>query len=53
MTISSLGPVDDELYPRIVKTLQQYANAAVSTLAHEESDDEEAHDSDLISRQSP
>ncbi|KAG0314255.1 hypothetical protein BGZ99_008272 [Dissophora globulifera] len=63
-TISGLGPVDEELYPRIVQTLQQYANAAASSLVQEESDDEEQEGSDTghsedqerpnrISRQSP
>jgi hypothetical protein len=46
--------VEDDLYPQIVKALQQYANAAVSTLTQEESDDEEVQEeSDPISRQSP
>ncbi|KAF9899948.1 hypothetical protein BX616_002773, partial [Lobosporangium transversale] len=61
-TISSLGPADEELYPRIIQTLQQYADAAVSTLVQEESDseeqegeeeEEEEEATDTISRQSP
>ncbi|KAI8600503.1 hypothetical protein EDD21DRAFT_376993 [Dissophora ornata] len=64
-TISGLGPADEELYPRIIQTLQQYANAAVSSLDQEETDDENDEGSEgsegsesqeglaPISRQSP
>ncbi|KAF9106074.1 hypothetical protein BGX27_009325, partial [Mortierella sp. AM989] len=52
--ISSLGPTDEELYPRVVRTLQQYANAASSSLTQVESDDEEEQEEVVpISRQSP
>ncbi|KAF9909163.1 hypothetical protein EC991_009073 [Linnemannia zychae] len=51
-TINSLGPADDELYPRIMQTLQQYAEGAVSSLSQEETDDEEQESPDTISRQS-
>ncbi|KAG0232219.1 hypothetical protein BGX31_005209 [Mortierella sp. GBA43] len=39
-TVAGLGPADEELYPRIIQALQQFANAATSTLTQEESDDE-------------
>ncbi|KAF9922772.1 hypothetical protein FBU30_007121, partial [Linnemannia zychae] len=52
-TINSLGPTDDELYLRIMQTLQQYADGAVSTLSQEETDDEDQESPDTISRQSP
>ncbi|KAG0366943.1 hypothetical protein BGZ54_004660 [Gamsiella multidivaricata] len=55
-TIAALGPADEEFYPRIIQTLQQYANAAASSLAPEEYDSEDSEDSDEvspISRQSP
>ncbi|KAF9131822.1 hypothetical protein BGW39_001281 [Mortierella sp. 14UC] len=51
-TINSLGPADDELYPRIMQTLQQYAEGAVSSLSQEETDDEDQESPDTISRQS-
>ncbi|KAG0276555.1 hypothetical protein BGZ95_007390 [Linnemannia exigua] len=50
--INSLGPADDELYPRIMQTLQQYAEGAVSSLSQEETDDEDQESPDTISRQS-
>ncbi|KAF9184379.1 hypothetical protein BGZ50_003756 [Haplosporangium sp. Z 11] len=58
-TIANLGPSDDELYPRIVQALQQYANAAVSSLHPIETDeedqgqDQDQEEADTISRQSP
>ncbi|KAG0210592.1 hypothetical protein BGX33_004803 [Mortierella sp. NVP41] len=52
-TITSLGPADDELYHRIMQTLQQYANGAISSLSQEETDDEDQESPDTISRQSP
>lgn len=53
-TLANLGPVDDELYPRIIQTLQQYANAAVSSLPQEEvEEDDEQEVADTIARQSP
>ncbi|KAF9359313.1 hypothetical protein BGX26_012598 [Mortierella sp. AD094] len=55
-TISSLEPADEELYPRIIRTLQQYTNAASSSLIQVESDNEEHEEREEgtpISRQSP
>ncbi|KAF9546050.1 hypothetical protein EC957_010186 [Mortierella hygrophila] len=51
-TITSLGPTDDELYLRIIQTLQQYADGAVSSLSQEETDEEDQESPDTISRQS-
>ncbi|KAG0310050.1 hypothetical protein BGZ97_012834, partial [Linnemannia gamsii] len=51
-TITSLGPADDELYLRIVQTLQQYADGAVSSLSQEETDEEDQESPNTISRQS-
>ncbi|KAF9984464.1 hypothetical protein BGZ65_000349, partial [Modicella reniformis] len=49
-TVAGLGPVDEGLYPRITQTLQQYANAAASTLIQEESDDEDQDEGEVGSK---
>ncbi|KAF9438927.1 hypothetical protein BGZ76_002926 [Entomortierella beljakovae] len=60
--ISALGPDDEELYPHVLRALQQYANAASSSLNQYESDEEDQEEQEEqeehekvvpISRQSP
>ncbi|KAF9585106.1 hypothetical protein BGW38_003868 [Lunasporangiospora selenospora] len=45
-TVGRLGPVDDELYPRIVRTLQQYVDAALRSLSPGTTEEESEADSD-------
>jgi len=45
-TIAGLGSEEEGLYPRVIQTLQQFADAASSTLNREESNDEDQEQED-------